>query len=109
VPGGLCKNGEKRGSDIVVDLMNAPINSQVNELEEFVEQSGIRKASIPDTARYTRAGADVSGRLQPTLPSACGRTPAFGASCSLPRVPAKVGLPKRDRLLIVVGGNASSW
>jgi hypothetical protein len=34
---------------------------------------------------------------------------AYGASCSLPRVPAKVGLPKRERLLSVVGGNASSW
>ena len=36
------------------------------------------------------------------------RTATFGASCSLPRVPAKVGLPKRERLLSVVGGNASS-
>ena len=33
--------------------------------------------------------------------------PAFGASRSLPRVPAKVGLPKRKRLLSVVGGNGS--
>jgi hypothetical protein len=33
---------------------------------------------------------------------------ASGASCSLPRVPAKLGLPKRERLLSVVGGNASS-
>src|SRR5215471_16746256 len=32
----------------------------------------------------------------------------FGASRSLPRVPAKVGSPKRERLLSVVGGNASS-
>jgi hypothetical protein len=32
----------------------------------------------------------------------------IGASCSLPRVPAKVGLPKRELLLRVVGGNASS-
>ena len=33
---------------------------------------------------------------------------AHGATSPLPRVPAKVGLPKRERLFSVVGGNASS-
>ena len=36
------------------------------------------------------------------------RVSGIGASWSLPRVLAKVGLPKRERLLGVVGGNASS-
>ena len=36
------------------------------------------------------------------------RMAAHGASGLLPRVPAKVGLPKRERLLSVAGGNASS-
>ena len=40
--------------------------------------------------------------------SPCAQMAADGASCSLMRVPAKVGLPKRERLLSVVGGNASS-
>jgi hypothetical protein len=32
----------------------------------------------------------------------------FRRILSLPRVPAKVGLPKRERLLSVLGGNGSS-
>lgn len=40
--------------------------------------------------------------------SAVAHRSVIGASCSLPRVPAKVGLPNRERLLSAVGGNASS-
>ena len=47
-------------------------------------------------------------RIEPSRSFCTLRMTVVGASCSLPRVPAKVGLPKRERMLSVVVGNASS-
>jgi hypothetical protein len=76
-------------------------------------------APIPELRIFAQCGTEITygwtevrskDRLWIELVAwfALTRMTAIGASCSLPRVPAKVGSPEREQLLSIVGGNASS-